>query len=305
VSVSFAILNRTRDALADGAARIVVGVPALEPAFVRAGRALRRLPWIGTFFRRGSETLSGVLSAAGPVFRPLTVGGVRLIYDVSEFTVAGQYFAARPWEPRTTEWMAAHLGRGATFVDVGAHHGYYALLAAALVGPGGRVHAIEPSPAALASLRRHLAVNACEPRVAVHALALSDEERHGVPFYLFALEANTGVSSLIPTWSSPAHPDHVVAVTTMTFDGWAAASRVGRIDGVKIDVEGAEERVIEGMRGTLAGAPPSWIVCETRWSGPLRERLAVFGYEASLLERIDGDFCNVLFTHRGALGAGR
>lgn len=48
------------------------------------------------------------------------------------------------WEPHLTAWIHQRLTPGATFIDVGANIGYYSLLAAHLVGPTGRVVAVEP-----------------------------------------------------------------------------------------------------------------------------------------------------------------
>ncbi|MDQ1019999.1 hypothetical protein QFZ43_006548 [Streptomyces afghaniensis] len=50
------------------------------------------------------------------------------------------------WEPHLTAWMRARLAPGDTVVDAGAHTGYFTVLASRLVGPAGRVVAIEPSP---------------------------------------------------------------------------------------------------------------------------------------------------------------
>src|SRR6266436_706615 len=51
------------------------------------------------------------------------------------------------------------VGPGDVVYDIGAHVGFYTLLASVLVGHTGRVVAFEPSPRNLAYLRRHLAMN--------------------------------------------------------------------------------------------------------------------------------------------------
>jgi hypothetical protein len=48
-------------------------------------------------------------------------------------------------EIRLSKFLTRHLCKGQTFIDIGAHHGYYSLLAAALVGKEGKVFAIEAS----------------------------------------------------------------------------------------------------------------------------------------------------------------
>ena len=59
------------------------------------------------------------------------------------------------YERFETDFVRRTLKPGQTFVDVGAHIGYYAALAAELVGPAGAVHAFEPCPE-LVKLRRHV-----------------------------------------------------------------------------------------------------------------------------------------------------
>ena len=51
------------------------------------------------------------------------------------------------WEPESIQSVAAHLSPNATFIDVGAHIGYYSLKAISMVGPNGHVLSVEPNPA--------------------------------------------------------------------------------------------------------------------------------------------------------------
>jgi FkbM family methyltransferase len=63
------------------------------------------------------------------------------------------------WQPAVTALFEAALRPGDIAIDVGARAGLHSLLAARLVGPGGRVHAIEASPGIFARLRRNLQAN--------------------------------------------------------------------------------------------------------------------------------------------------
>ena len=70
---------------------------------------------------------------------------------------------------------------------------------------------------------------------------------------------------------------------------------------MKIDVEGAETRVIEGMRRTLLSKRPSHILCETRWDGPAHRLLLAAGYKPTMLDRFDtargvANVANILYT---------
>src|SRR5690349_8071483 len=80
------------------------------------------------------------------------------------------------WEPRITGMIMAVLEEGSVFVDVGAHVGYYSLLAATQVGPSGKVIAVEPNPPTIQRLRRNLQLNTFT-NVAVEEVACADKEQ--------------------------------------------------------------------------------------------------------------------------------
>lgn len=62
-------------------------------------------------------------------------------------------------EPRETDFLAKALQPGMTFIDIGAHVGYYTLLGAAAVGKEGKVIAFEPEPYNLEILTKNVALN--------------------------------------------------------------------------------------------------------------------------------------------------
>src|SRR5207302_10135610 len=55
-------------------------------------------------------------------------------------------------EPELTKWILRHIQKGMTVLDIGAHHGYFTMLASHLVGPKGQVHAFEPTPSTFSVL---------------------------------------------------------------------------------------------------------------------------------------------------------
>src|SRR6266849_3549362 len=63
------------------------------------------------------------------------------------------------WEPSVTQFIQGLLGPGAGFVDVGAHQGYYSLLASRVVGPTGHVFAFEPESFNFSRLSENVALN--------------------------------------------------------------------------------------------------------------------------------------------------
>jgi len=128
------------------------------------------------------------------------------------------------------------LRRGDTVWDIGAHKGYMTLAAARLVERVGQVYAIEPAPDNLVALRRHIEWNAV-PNVRVIAAALSESEGR-------AQFGGTG-SSITYRLGQGSDEVDVTTIERLQRDGLKPPALI------KIDVEGAESRVLHGAGDTL------------------------------------------------------
>ena len=82
-------------------------------------------------------------SAEDVVFR--RVGRTELALDVVDCAASNQMLANNAYEPHLTAIFERYCTKGMTVVDVGANIGYYTVLASQLVGPSGRVVALEPN----------------------------------------------------------------------------------------------------------------------------------------------------------------
>ena len=296
-----ALIKRARDAVADLAASLVFRVPSLEPVYIGFGKLIWRVPLLKTLYRRSMDTLAAHLRAAGRQFRSLQVGRCEVRLDVTDFTAKGLYFLSIPYEPATIDWMVRHLSAGDVFIDVGANHGYHSIVAGAQVGASGRVYAFEPNPLVREQLREHVRANGFESRVTVSDAALADTTGDTVNLYLSRCASNSGLSSLDPAWDAApaAHDQRTVRVRTERFDDWLARAGLARVDLVKIDVEGTEDRVVRGMTGALEAAPPHHIICETTERSAAHRTLTERGYDSTILEWV-GDLANILYTHRAS-----
>jgi FkbM family methyltransferase len=132
-------------------------------------------------------------------------------------------------------------------LDVGANVGYFSLLAARHIGPSGVVHAFEPEPVNFRVLRQNVTASGHD-NIEIWACALSD--RSGTQA-LYLSRSNLGRHSF--SFSNVPATGAAVDVPTRTLDEFAA----DLIDDgppilVKIDVEGAEGRVLRGAGGLLA-----------------------------------------------------
>jgi FkbM family methyltransferase len=147
------------------------------------------------------------------------------------------------WMGGDLSWLAGHIQPGMTVVDVGANIGYYTLVFADLAGPSGRVIAFEPDPdlygAAVENVRR----NGKADTVRLHNCALGAQPAE---LHLLRGQFNSGDNRL-----RRADPEtaRAIAVRVMRLDDVLAAEKV---DLIKIDVQGWECDVFEGMGQTLA-----------------------------------------------------
>ena len=151
------------------------------------------------------------------------------------------------------------LRPGMTVLDVGAHHGLYTLLAAKQVGWRGKVIAFEPSPRERRRLLRHLRVNGCW-NVAVEACGLGAKSGETD---LFVVEGwQDWCNSLRPPAVN--EPTQRIRVDVERLDDVLWRLKVGVVDFIKLDVEGAELSVLEGAGKLLQGPSRPVILTEVQ-----------------------------------------
>jgi FkbM family methyltransferase len=176
------------------------------------------------------------------------------------------------FEISETRLVQAFLRPGMTFLDVGAHIGYYTLIGARLVGESGRVFSFEPGAETRALLAANVSRNAFH-NVQIHAEALSDTTG-AVGFYPSTEAENYGISSIVaPSDGRPAP----VTVASVSLDDFATRAG-GRIDLIKMDVEGAELLVIRGGARVLSGPGAPTIIFEAHTLAPVADALGSLGY---------------------------
>jgi FkbM family methyltransferase len=146
--------------------------------------------------------------------------------------VSPQFF-----DPIELELLEAMLRPGFVFFDIGANVGAYTLFVANRVGRSGTIVAVEPHPTSLERLRCNLALNGIDwVRIAPVALA----ERSGT-LDLYLDDRNLGSSSLV---AGQAGSGRSIEVPCRTLESLVEEEGVTKIDAIKIDVEGVEDRVL-------------------------------------------------------------
>lgn len=200
------------------------------------------------------QGLAGILKRPIRVQAPTFWGGsmqVALPEHVSTVIYRRGYF-----EEELSRYLLTAIRPGAVFFDVGAHFGYYTLLAAHLAGEGGQVHAFEPTPSTYEILVKNAQAyrNVRLNNVAVHSAAAELELRDfGVALSAFNSLGNPRLSA---AEQESAGNSHCIRVKTIALDDYCARHNVSPTF-VKIDAEGAEADVIAGMRETIVRAEPT------------------------------------------------
>ena len=210
----------------------------------------------------------------------MSVGGEHLYAARLDRILALLIRKATGGESFETDLWKSLIAPGDVVADVGANLGLFALLAGRRVGPAGRVEAFEPDGLNFDMLGRAVAASGLT-NVVPRRMAVSDEDGSAV---LYVRPEHGGDHRLYRhRFENPAADRNEVVPVCRLDTAFAA----GRLDVVKIDVQGLEWKVLRGMRQLIATNPGMVVLCEF-WPGGLRESGS--GGEAFLQECRDAGF---------------
>lgn len=208
------------------------------------------------------------------------------LFELSPFDyIPAHVLRAGFYESEVLDALRNHLRPGAVLWDIGANFGLHAVTAR-LLCPGVTVIAFEPNPAMAALLARHAVLNAVDLVVSPLALAAETCTR---PFHVMA-SGNPGMSTLRP-WSQAVY-DAVVTVECTRGEELVTAGRLPAPNVIKLDVEGGEADVLEGLGALLTSTALEAIVFEgdagldrADSAHPIARRLAAAGFRLAPLAR--------------------
>ena len=184
-------------------------------------------------------------------------------------------------EPHLQQIIRRYVSPCDNVYDIGANMGYVTLSLAKRVGAAGRVVAFEPVLRNLQLLRRNVDDNRLT-NVEIFPVAVSDKPGEAV----IRIPKNLATASLIWHRDDPSAVE--VMIKTVVIDDLVEAGQLPAPSFVKIDVEGAEGQVLQGMRRTLASARPVLFVeCSDAGRGIAWQLLSELGYR-----------CQSAITHR-------
>jgi len=145
---------------------------------------------------------------------------------------------------------------GLTAFDVGANIGYVSLALAKAVGEAGRIVAFEPLPANLDRLRDNMALNSVGSRVQVVGRAVGARAAQEP----FMLHASGGMGKLQAARGRQTEYESTLTVEVIALDDWIGEHESGPPELIKIDVEGGEAAVLEGLIRTLETDRPTLLI---------------------------------------------
>lgn len=175
------------------------------------------------------------------------------------------------YERRNQQLFSRQISPGDVIFDVGAHVGFYSLLASRLAGPDGRVIAFEPLARNVELLERHLTYNQAS-NVVVMKAAVAERSGQG----RFDANGDPSMGAL----ADEGDPIDLVSIDDLVERGELPPPRL-----VKIDVEGAESRVLQGAAATLAKHRPVILLAAHGWRqwSECSRQLSELGYSVRLV----------------------
>jgi len=176
----------------------------------------------------------------------IALDGYSLFVRPSDRDIGSAIAKGVSYEPHVTALLRRELARGDTFLDVGANIGHFTMLAAHLVGPSGKVIAIEPMDKNLQLLYLAIEKNGFG-NIEVFPFGASDRSS----LVAIITDPNTS-NALVQSAKSQRRPS--LFAPTRTLD-WMCAG-LGRLDFVKMDIEGHEMFAWRGAKDLFARFKP-------------------------------------------------
>ncbi|MGH9692103.1 MAG: FkbM family methyltransferase [Candidatus Acidiferrales bacterium] len=180
-------------------------------------------------------------------------------------------------EPWIQDLLKSELRPGDCYYDVGAHTGFFSIIASRLVGRSGRIVAFEPDPTNAAGLRANIARNGITQIAVIQAAVWSSP---GEVTFERASDASNRTQGHVTSMMDPRLAQ--ISVPAVRLDDIVFEARNPAPHLIKMDVEGAEWGALQGASRLLSEVKPK-LLCEVHdpnQMGQIRAYLERFGYEA-------------------------
>ena len=187
---------------------------------------------------------------AKPFFQPIInilkpsfikIGKDKLYIDKDDQVVSQELIQSGKWEPFETKIFKKSIKKGDVVLDIGAHIGYYTLIAAKIVGDKGKVYAFEPDPKNFSLLKKNIEENNYKNVVPINKAVSNNNGK----IKLYINPANTGDHRIFKS----ADKRGGIITETITLDDYFKNDI--KIDFIKIDIQGAEHTALLGAKNIL------------------------------------------------------
>lgn len=206
------------------------------------------------------------------------IQGSKLYLDMRDKGLSRELAFEAIREPVSTKTLHSEVKEGDVIVDIGANIGFYALMEAKLVGPKGKVYAIEPVPHIMEILKYNIELNEYS-NIETFPFAIG-EENHRASMYTYK---DWNHSSLIsPDSTRGLAMADKIDVDVVTLDEFLKDKRFPNL--IRMDVEGFEYYIIRGMKNILESGSPLKLFIELHPVPTMRALLVTlkkFGFEAT------------------------
>lgn len=206
-------------------------------------------------FKRRLVTLENSLKPSFTI-----VQNYKIYLDKNDSTISPELFLNKKWEVFETGIFKKNIKKGSAVLDIGAHIGYYTLIASGRVGPDGKVYAFEPDIKNFNLLSKNILENGCKNVILINK-AVINKTGHTK---LYLNEENTGDHRI---YSSKENRQYISIQTVSLDDYFKGADE--KIDLIKMDIQGSEFWALKGAVNLLAKNPQLKIITEF-WPRGLR-----------------------------------
>jgi len=183
-------------------------------------------------------------------------------------------------EPYITKLIEKRVKKGDIVFDLGANIGWHTLRFSKMVGKEGRVYAFEPDPIIFKVLKKNMELNNID-NVSIFQQAVSDSVGTTT---LYICEVQDGGTSIIPRNDPKFTQEVIVDVTTL--DSFCQGHDIIP-NFIKMDIEGAELKAINGMTNILDSSLDLRIIMEIPHDFRLKKLLEIFESNNMIINKID------------------
>jgi len=203
-------------------------------------RSLKKLGMHNCFFLTRRVYPTGVLNVSINELKIKLHGG-------EDITSRLWWHGSKGFEEKTTKLFIHLAKKSQSFLDIGAHIGWYSILAKKM-NPEIKVWALEPNPPVFEQLIKNVAAN----EISINCEKKAASDTNGTKLFYLGAPGLSSSSGLRPEVGG----DSTIIVETIAIDKFIANSQIEILDLIKIDVEGHELEVLKGMEQTILSMHP-------------------------------------------------